>query len=265
MKRIFYLFVVLLYQSVTFSQFNINLIAHYNACGINTCNGKITFWIETGILNPIYISDYYGTSVISMSSGTGGYGIGNLCAGSYDFHFEDSTGQYFDTTVVITEYDKLEAELMVSSPNSGLGICDGALTPIAVSGGTGPLEIVDDILFGCGSSNSLSNDSLCPGDYFAMVIDSVGCLDTTPCTSTEFLSNQSDAFDELDIKIDHDYVLIYGSVDNLKIFNLSGQVVIEQEQPYANISVQNLAAGPYVISVTIAGEVYNKKFIKTSP
>ena len=117
----------------------------------------------------------------------------------------------------------------------------------------------------CGDSlSSFDGTNLCPGSYFAFVRDSTGCGSYTPCISTELLSLNKGLLDEIKINIEQNHLQINQSYDILKIYSLSGQVVIESNTPEENISIQELAAGPYVVSILKDGEIHNEKIVKVN-
>ncbi|MFK8045286.1 MAG: T9SS type A sorting domain-containing protein [Crocinitomicaceae bacterium] len=110
-----------------------------------------------------------------------------------------------------------------------------------------------------------SGQNLCHGSYFAWVTDAQGCQSETPCVSTQFLSTDESEMKNFKIILQSNVLQINQLYENLKIYNLSGQLVLESNTPEQNISIQELAAGPYVVSILKDDELYNKKFVKTGP
>ena len=260
MIKIFLLTLIMLTASVGKSQCSIKLIDIAPDCGDN-CTGSFLFKI-TGH-KPITYTHIYGSATVSSSGPTSidSFNVGTnlLCAGMQSFQMTDNLGCTVDTTVLIPSYANFEAGLEILSPNSSAGSCDGAVAPIAIQGGIEPLSFFYDEVVGSNPS------ALCSGEYYAIVRDSVGCIDMTPCISTEFLSSKENLINSFEITIQASMLKISQPYENLKIYNLSGQLVLESTTPEQNISIQELAAGPYVVSAFINGEVYNKKFIKTNP
>ncbi|MFD1553871.1 hypothetical protein DNU06_09190 [Putridiphycobacter roseus] len=252
------------FQFISFGQFGITLKEHNNTCGINSCEGSIFFLFSTASLNPITYTHFYGTTTFSSGSGSGGQGITGLCAGSYNFHFEDTTGQTYDTTIVITEYEAFEAELMVTKPNTNNLNCDGEVIPIAITGGIAPFSIVDNYVFNCYNYfDVFEPNSLCSGSYYTFVKDSVGCESVTPCISTQFLSTVETIIDHFEITFQADILKVSEPFDQLCIYNLSGQIVLESSGAEQSIYTNELVTGIYIVSIVSKGKVYNQKVVKS--
>ncbi|MCB9186824.1 MAG: gliding motility-associated C-terminal domain-containing protein [Flavobacteriales bacterium] len=105
--------------------------------------------------------------------------VPGLCAGTYQVVVSDANGCTDSVSVTITEPAVLDAQVSVVNPTCG-GVCDGEATVTPV-GGTPPFTVLWLPTF----ETSLTIDSLCAGQYTAIVLDSLGCTDTTTINLTE--------------------------------------------------------------------------------
>ena len=53
------------------------------------------------------------------------------------------------------------------------------------------------------------------------------------------------------------------NIENISIFDLSGKLLIRDDNPSSEINVSDLNVGTYLINVTIEGSVQSSKFIKS--
>ncbi len=264
-KNIF-LLLLLAVQFISFGQFDISITDHSHTCGAGSCNGTISFFYDTDNNSPIEVSHSTGTSTIGSNGGSGGWGQGNLCPGVYHFHFEDTLGNIFDTSLNILEFPIFTAELVISESNSDANSCDGQASTRALMGGIEPINIV--VFLKCDSNTIAEPTSLCPGDYYAVVEDSVGCKDYTPCISTKIKIPQTDSmlFDnpnDLELIVQSTALFIINPYESVRLYNLLGQVVLESyiaNKKY--IQFNGLANGAYIVSIQRSKDSYTQKIIK---
>lgn len=105
--------------------------------------------------------------------------VPGLCAGTYQVVVSDANGCTDSVSVTITEPPVLDAQVSVQNPSCG-GVCDGEAT-VSPVGGTPPYTV----LWLPTLETTLTIDSLCAGEYTAIVVDSLGCTDTTTINLTE--------------------------------------------------------------------------------
>lgn len=259
MKIIALFFTLCLFTFIGRSQCGISIIKQENICA-DSCSGQIQISM-IGIIPFTYISvtdtivfDNPNVDEFVLASA-------NLCAGDYSYTITDGAGCVFDTTITINESPGFHADLIVSNPNTGTSTCDGELAVVTTAGGIQPFDLA---FYRCGELTpfNFSGLGLCVGDYRAVVTDSLGCEAKTSCLSTQVLSLSTEQVEDFKVVLLEDHLQFSQPYDQLKIYNLSGQILLETNVFEQMLSVSKLLAGPYVVSVFKDGEVYNEKVVK---
>jgi gliding motility-associated-like protein len=149
-----------------------------NPSCFGVCNGSISVNVSGGYGGFTYQWTNGGVPI----AGETGPLITNICSGNYNIEVTDLNGCLVMLPADITLSDPVP----VSSPISGtdvlcFGNCDG--TADVVPAGGFPPYIVNWYDAGTGSLIGQVGNSaidLCPGDYFAVITDNMGCNFTTP-------------------------------------------------------------------------------------
>lgn len=138
-------------------------------------NGSIAIEVIGGTSPFTYTWDPIGT-ITSVDGDT----AKQLQAGTYTVTVEDNTG--CTSSISETIIEPLAISNTLTPSNSNCSVCDGSISA-SPSGGTGTLTIdwLDANKVSIGQSGT-SASSLCAGIYYAAVMDSRGCVDTSSTT-----------------------------------------------------------------------------------
>ncbi len=145
-------------------------------CGL--CDGSITVIPSGG--TPPYTYNW--------SNGQTTATVNNICAGVYTVAITDANGCVSNINIPVNNSSGPNSETIVITNASCNGICDGAATVTPI-GGVPPYTY----LWVPGGQTTNSVNGLCAGNYFVQMMDSNGCIRTTPITITEpaqILTNQ---------------------------------------------------------------------------
>lgn len=157
--------------SINFTTTNYN---NYNVSCFGNCDGKI--WV-----NPTGNAPF----TYSWSTGQTWQNIDTLCSGTYTLTLTDNSGCTITETITLNEPSELVSSLIVSTPISSLGACDGGLTASAIGG------VPNYTLQWYDCANDLTGftwdftNNMCAGEWGAIFVDMNGCIDTT-CIMLEF-------------------------------------------------------------------------------
>ncbi|MFH1320625.1 MAG: gliding motility-associated C-terminal domain-containing protein [Bacteroidota bacterium] len=156
----------------------INLISTTPASCSDTCDGGATVMGIGG--TPPYT---YSWNTIPVQTDPS---LGSLCAGTYIVTVADANGCDTSLSVIIIGPDSLTSTISNITNTSCAGVCDGEAT-VTVSGGSPPYTYSWEDSFGVpipGETGTII-DSVCAGNYTAVITDNNGCITTTPVTITQ--------------------------------------------------------------------------------
>ncbi|MEI2760272.1 MAG: PKD domain-containing protein [Bacteroidia bacterium] len=169
--------------------------------------------------------------------------VNNITSGAYSVIVTDANNCTSSASVVVTEPAALQMTLL-TTPVTCFGYSNGVINTTA-SGGTGNLQYSIDT--GATYQNANVFTSLSFGSYAIQVTDANGCTLSVPVSVTQpaAVSLMSSAID----------VKCFGGNDGSLTLNTNGgtvpyQFVINNGNPQAGATFNNLTAGNYVISVT---------------
>jgi hypothetical protein len=171
MKKIYFLFSMLLTGTATHSQCSIVINNVQNVSCNGMCDGAAT---ATGV----------GLPPFTFSWAPGGQTVQNpndLCPGTHTVTMVDANSCQSTETVMITEPAVLTSTTS-SNAVSCNGDCDGDVT-VLPAGGTQPYTFAWDSASGNQFTATASN--LCPGTYTVLVTDANGCTTTNAATVTQ--------------------------------------------------------------------------------
>jgi len=145
------------------------------------CDGQATITVSGG--TPNFQFEWLDASMVVIP-GANQATLTGLCAGNYFVNVTDvngCTGGPFMVTV--SEPSQINPTVVSQSNVSCNGLCDGEII-IGTTGGVGAITFQWFDVFNTqlpGTTNTQS--ALCPGDYYAVAFDAVGCFDSIPLTT----------------------------------------------------------------------------------
>lgn len=223
------------------------------------CNGFVQL-MPTGTAPFIY----------NWSTGDNTAIVSGLCAGTYSVTITDDLGCVATTSIVINEPPTLELTVYANSHSStATSLCDGTMG-WNITGGN-----PDYILqwYYCGTSTQYNSlPYFCPGEYYCVVQDDYGCIDSSECLeiinvagfekispfSFEIFPNPTK--DIIQIKSEF-------QIEEIIILDLSGKIVFQStDETITNqsINVEHLSDGLYQLVLQGGDFFHSETFIKTS-
>ncbi|MBN4071238.1 T9SS type A sorting domain-containing protein [Crocinitomix catalasitica] len=246
------------------AQCDVDLIQQNIFCK-GTCSGQ-TIATPTG-MPPITYSWSNGETTAALDS---------LCPGTYVLTMTDDTGCVAIDSVTITEAaDTFIVNANYIAGTSGVGWCDGELEWIT-TGGITPFSINWKECASMIPYTSLPG--FCAGDYYCVITDANGCVDSSECVtvsspvigldedlgSTDFQIYPNPVKDILRVHCNAER--LSGSA-TLILYDLSGQELQYWSLPTNttdhSFNTSDLITGTYVIRVVDQGKsLFNTQFIK---
>ena len=255
----------LLVSAVTFGQ---QIISTSSTTSPNACDGSAWF-VDSSNVNQ--------TSVFWASNGTvlqqGGYGISNLCPGTYMVTFSDLLGNSNTITFIIGADPCFGFyATMTITPPTDPAICDG-MASVSVVGGSAPY-----VYFWDSGITTATASGLCDGDFVTCTVTDVnGCTAsaTDMVTSSNWYDSllvinngtypDSTVLDSLGnswvedclidfLSVDSVYAngVVYQSADtilvNWVVIDTNGVLLLDLLVPYVN---PNGVAGVYAVTMTL--------------
>jgi len=212
--------------------------------------------LQTSTIPVICNGQSNGQTAVTVTGGTMPYSyqwnagattasVNNLSAGTYSVVITDANNCTSSATAVVTEPVVLQMTL-ATTPVTCFGYSNGIINTTA-SGGTGNLQFSIDT--GATYQSSTIFSSLTFGNYNIQVTDANGCTLSVPVSMTQ-PSAVALTSNTVDVKC-------FGGNDGSLTANANGgtapyQFVINNGNPQAGTTFNNLTAGNYVISVTDA-------------
>lgn len=215
---------------------------NYNIACKGDCNGKI--WA-----NPTGNAPF----TYSWSTGQTWQNIDTLCSGTYTLTLTDNSGCTISESISLTEPSELVGSVVVSTPISSLGACDGGLSAFASGGVAGyTLEWYD-------CSNDISNFSwdfsqnMCAGNWGVIFTDMNGCIDTScislndPTAGLFSIQNNSKLYEIQEDRIEFSNLITdYSIINSIGISVASGKI-----NDVTTINIDLLSTGIYFINLTL--------------
>ncbi|MCE2846178.1 MAG: hypothetical protein LW707_03980, partial [Sphingobacteriales bacterium] len=131
------------------------------------CNGGSTGSVQVGPVGGTAPFNYTWSPAVSNSNSASG-----LAAGNYTVTITDNSGCTATVAIAITQPPALTASVISNTPQSCVGVSDGALTVQGLGGSSGY-----SVSWSNGASGATAS-GLAPGSYTATVTDANGCTTT---------------------------------------------------------------------------------------
>lgn len=204
-----------------------------------SCYGTATGSVELQALGgtPPYTTDWNGLNPDSIP------------AGNYTAVCFDQNGCSVNLNYTIEEPDSLSAGLTLGGANVGQ---QNGSADLEISGGTAPYTVE----WSSGDSNTLSIDSLAPGDYSVTVTDSEGCIATWNFNIELLTSIDEQAQNPLQLfpNPTNQYVRVAGSLQptlDIWMMDAAGRVVQIWENHNADqaIALDRMQPGSYMLRI----------------
>ena len=148
------------------------------------CDGSISITVSGGA-GGFTFQWFNGGALMPGETGTSLVG---LCAGNYNVEVTDLNGCVVTLPADISIGEPVPLSSTIASTDvQCFGACDGEIT-LTIAGGTPPYSVnwFDSATGGIIGITGETASGLCPGDYFAIIIDGNGCgFTTTDVTITE--------------------------------------------------------------------------------
>ncbi len=226
-----------------------------SAIVINSCYAQNTGSISLNITGGIKPYQYLWDDFITDSART------NLTPGNHLVQLTDSNSCRKDITISVPQSDSLYSTITSTADN---GNCNATATIHARGGSGGYAFYVNNVL----QQGSIFA-GLCAGNNTFKVMDALGCSKTDSVTIAlvsgvdvlspeDFAVFPNPANNQLFIKASS------VSINELKIYNTAGSLVLSVNSPQANqpVSVANLSQGVYIAEINISGSVKRCRWAK---
>lgn len=143
------------------------------------CDGTASVTITGG--TPGYNVDWCDAST-GLPIGQNGNTATNLCAGDYIAKITDAAGCVQNSDTITVNEPSVINIVSVAQQISCGGVCDGIIS-LVVTGGTPGYTIT---WYDCNTNlpivqTGFNATNLCPGDYYAIIIDQNNCQQNSPC------------------------------------------------------------------------------------
>lgn len=237
---------------INFTTTNYN---NYNVSCFGNCDGKI--WV-----NPTGSAPF----TYSWSTGQTWQNIDTLCSGTYTLTLTDNSGCTITETITLNEPSELVSSLIVSTPISTIGGCDGGLTASSIGGVPGyTLQWYD-------CANDLTGftwdftSNMCTGEWGAIFVDMNGCIDTTcinleePSVGLSMINTNIDLFN-----LNESQIHFNEKVQFISLVNSIGLNVVTKKINIDNtLNIDQLPTGIYFIQLFLKDDkvVCSKIYIK---
>lgn len=226
-----------------------------NGCG-NNCDGSISV-SATGTAGP-YIFELLGTNQV-----LNGYQVvfDSVCAGGYDIIVSDATGCQTVLTEIVTQDSLAGFNLDVVVQNSGNcanpNVCNGSIDIIPI-GGNSPYQY--SLNGGITYSSQSLIDSLCPGTYDIIAVDSNGCVASAVVTVGGFQPLGVQTYEYYE-SCDSNSVVGNGSIIQVYPFGGAGNYSFAWSNGDSSSTIFDPAPGIHTVIVTdAAGCTYSHTF-----
>ncbi len=192
----------------------------------------------------------------------------SLCVGTYYLTMTDDTGCIAIDSVIITEPDTFIVDANYIAGTSAPGWCDGEIG-LTYSGGEIPFTVV---WIDCATlvPYFFGLPGFCAGDYYCVMTDANGCVDSTECiTVSDPVAGLNDFNSSQTLKIFPNPVqseINVGSleidVETFQIYDLFGKLVLDEIPMGTNIDVSGLPAGQYILKLFSGENIYTARIVK---
>jgi len=222
------------------------------------CTGEVTL-IPSGT-SPFDITWSIGDTTETVDS---------LCAGTYNVDMVDDLGCAVTITITISEpADYFIVDAYLASNTSGTGWCDGQID-WSVTGGQPDYTIQWNY---CNTSTPYTSlPGFCAGEYYLVMIDDIGCIDTSDCvtvtnnvvSTTEIMEPDEFVVFPNPIQNEINFSGIDSENSEVIIYSTDGKEILRKKIIDENkIDVSELATGSYILKVITESGVYSIQILK---